>query len=137
MAVGQTYSGSHTAPTNGAIIEGNVGIATTNPGAELEVNGYTKLGSDAPAIKVKEFTGTTPSTEGDFTSITTGIPRDKVISVDIWVAGIAPTWSPPNRSGPNYFSYFVTDSSIFIETVTGISGNMLNKAVRMIVTYKE
>ncbi len=39
LAVGATYSGTNTAPTNGAIIEGNVGIGTTVPGYKLDVNG--------------------------------------------------------------------------------------------------
>jgi hypothetical protein len=39
-----------------------VGIGTTNPNATLEVNGFSKLGADAPAIKVKKLTGTTANT---------------------------------------------------------------------------
>ena len=39
----------------------NVGIGSGTPAAKLEVNGYTKLGSDAPAIRVKKLTGTTPA----------------------------------------------------------------------------
>ena len=42
LAVGATYSGTSTAPTNGAIIEGNVGIGTTAPGYKLDVNGTTQ-----------------------------------------------------------------------------------------------
>jgi hypothetical protein len=38
-AIGATYSGTNTAPTNGAIIEGNVGIGTNAPAARLDVNG--------------------------------------------------------------------------------------------------
>ncbi len=37
MAVGTTYSGSITAPTNGAIIEGSVGIGMSNPQRQLQV----------------------------------------------------------------------------------------------------
>jgi voltage-gated potassium channel Kch len=39
LAIGTTYSGSNTAPTNGAIIEGNVGIGNNNPGSKLDVAG--------------------------------------------------------------------------------------------------
>lgn len=44
LAVGTTYSGTTEAPTNGAIIEGNVGIGTNNPdgSAALEVNSTTQ-----------------------------------------------------------------------------------------------
>ncbi len=37
MTVGANYSGTYTAPTNGMIIEGNVGIGTTNPESELHI----------------------------------------------------------------------------------------------------
>jgi hypothetical protein len=37
MAIGVNYSGSTTAPTNGAIIEGNVGIGTNSAGSPLTV----------------------------------------------------------------------------------------------------
>jgi len=39
MAVGSTYSGSSTAPTNGLIVEGDVGIGTNSPSTALEVDG--------------------------------------------------------------------------------------------------
>ena len=42
-AIGSDYAGAYTAPTNGEIIEGNVGIGTTGPGQPLEVNGNIKI----------------------------------------------------------------------------------------------
>lgn len=48
-------------------INSRVGIGTSTPAATLEVNGYTKLGSDAPAapaIKMIKLTGTTAATQG-------------------------------------------------------------------------
>ena len=42
LTVGTTYSGTNAAPTNGAIIEGSVGIGTPNPSVKLEVNGLFK-----------------------------------------------------------------------------------------------
>ena len=39
IAIGSSYSGTSTAPSNGAIIEGNVGIGTSSPQAKLAVNG--------------------------------------------------------------------------------------------------
>ena len=42
LAVGATYSGTSTAPSNGAIIEGNVGIGTTTPSQKLEVSNSTQ-----------------------------------------------------------------------------------------------
>ena len=39
MAVGTSYAGTTVAPTNGAIIQGNVGIGTNSPASALQVNG--------------------------------------------------------------------------------------------------
>lgn len=39
VVVGSTYAGLYTAPSNGAIIEGNVGIGTTTPNGNLHVSG--------------------------------------------------------------------------------------------------
>ena len=39
MAIGSSYAGTNVAPDNGLIIEGKVGIATSNPTYQLEVNG--------------------------------------------------------------------------------------------------
>jgi hypothetical protein len=47
MAVGASYSGTFTAPTDGMIIQGNVGIGTTNPQTNLDVNGSFRLGIGA------------------------------------------------------------------------------------------
>ncbi len=45
-AIGSDYAGAYTAPTNGEIIEGNVGIGTTAPGQKLSVVGGN-IGVDA------------------------------------------------------------------------------------------
>lgn len=39
FVVGAAYAGTQTAPASGVIIEGNVGIGTTNPTTKLDVNG--------------------------------------------------------------------------------------------------
>lgn len=43
--IGATYSGTNTAPNNGLLVEGNVGIGLTSPAAKLDVNGQIKSGN--------------------------------------------------------------------------------------------
>ena len=63
LAVGATYSGTVTAPTNGAIIEGNLGIGTTAPGASFHVNHTTadqvsifESGDNTANLEIKDNT---------------------------------------------------------------------------------
>ena len=61
-------------------INNNVGIGTTSPATKLEVNGFTKLGSDAPKIKYKKFSGTMVSGAGQ-TSFNSGINALRVLDI--------------------------------------------------------
>ena len=57
MAVGTSYSGTNTAPSNGMIIQGKVGIGTPTPEEELHVNGDILL-NYGESLMFKDSTGT-------------------------------------------------------------------------------
>lgn len=63
----------------------NSGVSTENPTTKLEVNGFTKLGSDAPAIKVKKIISTTRSTQGAQVIINHGLTDSKILSISVMV----------------------------------------------------
>ena len=46
VAIGDNYSGTSAAPTNGMIVEGKVGIGTTTPKSKLDVDGGVAIGSN-------------------------------------------------------------------------------------------
>lgn len=45
VAIGSSYAGVDSAPANGLIVQGAVGIGTTTPNSELQVNGEAQVGS--------------------------------------------------------------------------------------------
>ena len=45
LSVGSGYSGIFSAPSNGAIFEGQVGIGIATPAADLDVNGSLRVGN--------------------------------------------------------------------------------------------
>lgn len=73
---------------------GDVGIKTINPTAELEVNGFTKLGSTAPAVKMIKLTGITPGTQGLQTLILHGLNGSKILGVSVFVEQDCGVWNP-------------------------------------------
>jgi hypothetical protein len=118
---------------------GEVGINTTTPTAELEVNGYTKLGSDAPAVKMKKLTGTTSSTQGTSVSLNHGLNANKILSISVLVDYSAGNCVPPSyTAAANYeYNYYLNGTAISIININGNSALVLGKPVRVLITYEE
>ena len=57
LAVGTTYSGTNTAPTNGAIVEGNVGIGTATTVNKLDVEGGVAIGQTYSGTSIAPSNG--------------------------------------------------------------------------------
>ncbi len=118
---------------------GNVGVGTTNPQAKFEVNGFTKLGNDAPKIKMKKLTGTTSGILGNSVCINHGLNISKIVSVSIFVASSPEYLIPPNNYGSGdveVYTYFVSSSCITIINDVNAIG-ILNKPIRILITYEE
>ena len=71
QAIGTGYAGVYTAPTNGLIVQGNVGIGTNNPGSNaLQVNGtvaatsFTGSGAGLTGIGTASISGVIPIANG-------------------------------------------------------------------------
>lgn len=128
------------ANTNGIHnISGNVGIGTNIPSTKLEINGYTKLGTDAPAIKVKKLIGTTSNIEGGSTSIVHGLIFAKILSVSVLVNFEGTQYFPPNLGpgGESEFIYYVDINQIVIINSVVNSNFILSKQVKIMITYEE
>ena len=117
----------------------NVGIGSTSPAATLEVNGYTKLGSDAPSIRVKKLIGTTAATEGGEVSISHGLDASKILSISIMVNNAPDFWVGPEQTYPGtlHFTWQIRGGSIAILNVGGNSGAILSKPIKIFITYEQ
>ena len=118
---------------------GEVGIGTSTPTTKLEVNGYTKLGSNAPGVKMIKLTGTTGAAQGNTTFITHGVTNSKILSISILVEYAAGACVPPSYNGSAGFEYdyYLSGVSIAVWTKSGNSTSILSKPIRVLVTYEE
>jgi hypothetical protein len=117
---------------------GNVGIGTSSPQATLDVNGFTRLGSNSPKISYKKFTGTTPAVAGGTTSQPLGIPDSKILNVAVLVNDPVNGLLAPvlGIAGLDY-SYTISGSVFQLKTTLLNSLNVLSKPYSLTVLYEE
>ncbi|HWY10346.1 MAG TPA: hypothetical protein VN026_03420, partial [Bacteroidia bacterium] len=121
---------------------GNVGIGTSAPTAQLEVNQYTKLGSTAPAVQMAKLTGVTGIAQGNTANIVIPafIAPAKILSVTVMVQWNAVgDWIQPGYTiNPGYeFDWYTSGNTLFITNKTANSGNILSKAIQVLITYEQ
>lgn len=116
----------------------NVGIGVPAPTATLEVNGYTKLGSNAPAVRMVKLTGTTAAAQGASVPIPHGLNVAKILAVSVLVETTAGDLISPLYPVFGFtFYHSVNATNVVVVNQTGSSGNLLNKPVRILITYEQ
>lgn len=127
--------------TNGNLLtvrgSGNVGIGAPNPTTKLEVNGYTKLGSDAPAVRMKKLTGTTPATTGSTVSLPHGLDPAKIIGVQALMMNGTLGFTQGNTVGGYNFDCYVDGANIRLSLPSTGANLSVNRTVRILITYEE
>ncbi|GAB2941946.1 hypothetical protein GCM10027048_03010 [Hymenobacter coalescens] len=114
-----------------------VGIGTPAPAASLEINGYTKLGSDAPSIKVKKLTATV-SVNGGPTSVAHGLASTKILSVTGLVEYAPGSYVTLGYAqGAYQVNVYVDPMNINIIPQSNNSAAVYGRPVRLLVTYEE
>ena len=118
---------------------GNLGLGVATASAKLEVNGFTKLGTDAPAIKIKKINTTSPSTEGAIINLDHLLSPNKIIGVQVMLEYISNSYVPPSYDGNGgyWYDWYISGDKIYIKTKAGSSGSILSKPIKIIVTYEE
>jgi hypothetical protein len=116
--------------------------------ANVDINGFTRLGKaseDAPIIKMKEIIGIGPNGNNATIAIPHGLTASKIISVSMmseFGAGsgdlIPPNYKTGNPSGIGFeYTFQVRPNDIFVSNVNGNSAGLTNRAVKILITYKE
>jgi hypothetical protein len=118
---------------------GNFGLGVNNATAKLEVNGFTKLGTDAPAVKFKRINTTSPSTEGGSINLDHLINPAKILAIKVLLEYNTSQYIPPSYDGnPSYwFDWYCSGDKIYIKTKAGSSSSILSKPIKIIITYEE
>jgi len=118
---------------------GNIGVGTDTPSTKLEVNGYTMLGSTAPAIKMVKISSTTPGV-GAMGAIVHGFADiSKIIGAQVLVSNNSGNRIPPNFKSVNdhEFDFFIDEDYIHIYCIADNSSNIDNNSVTILITYEE
>lgn len=125
-------------------------IRTTNSGViteamqikkdgDVDINGFVKLGSNAPAVKTVELTANTSVSAGGVVTLNfpTGITGDKVLSISAVLDDGGGNFIMPGLSTDPTVLYNVFWQASTIRIVTGGSSNIASRPVKLLVTYKE
>ncbi|KKN31151.1 hypothetical protein LCGC14_0826600, partial [marine sediment metagenome] len=104
----------------------------------LTVDNYTKLGSTAPAIKMKKLTGTAPA-EGAVVNLSHGLTLSKIIGFQVFITADNSYKIPPEFSSIADYNYsvFVKTSDVEVRLAAADSANINGNAVTVLITYEE
>jgi hypothetical protein len=115
-----------------------VGNIATN--SAVDVSGFSKLGADAPFIKVKKLTGTTGAAQGDIIPISHGLTSTKILSITVLVQfetnGQYVPHSYTNTNGYQ-FDFYSDATNIQIRNHPTNSGQILSKPIKVMITYEQ
>jgi hypothetical protein len=106
----------------------------------LEVSGYTKLGSDSPKFKTKIVRGTTSDKKDGYVTIPHGVETGKIISVTFQIQ-----FGTENQKLYGFFDeegyrvcvYSITDKEFIVRNLPNQADDILDKPITFFVIYVE
>lgn len=123
--------------------DNSLSIVATNTlkltGSTVENQVYTKLGSTAPAIKMKKLTGTSPAAEGGAAAIPHGMADiSKILSTVVIVEDDTGRQFAPGYTlaAENEYQVYVDATNVLAVLASTNSGNLLSNPIRVLITYE-
>ena len=112
---------------------------TVEPNDNIKIVNYSKLGSDAPVIKMKKLTGTTASIQGTNETVTHGLDSTKIISWTTLIQNATTQCVGHHHTytaGYHFDDWY--DNTVFVvHNVDTESANILTKPFIILITYEE
>jgi hypothetical protein len=112
---------------------------TVYKNGNTDIQGFTQLGTGAPAIKMKLVNLTSAASEGGSVTQSMGVSTTTILGVQVLL-----NWTATNWLGPGYtrvsgyeYQYILSGSNITVYNISGNSANILSKPIRVLVTYTE
>lgn len=113
----------------------NVAIQVPPGGGNVDFGTYTKLGSDAPAIKTKKLTGTTPVTNNTTGGYPHGLDQAKILSVSVLIYNSFGELVPMAVDAFAGWEWYVTPTQVRVHIKN--RDDCLSRPVTFFITYEE
>lgn len=148
LALAMNGSGSESASATFQWVRCRDGALQSSPltftySGNVLAQGYVRLGADAPAIKQRKLTGTTPGKAGTAVVIAHGLPVAKILAVEVLIEYLPNQLIPaltagaaPGKAGFQIEWYVLSNGIQLVATADG-SDEVLSKPVRILITYEE
>ncbi|WP_236232567.1 hypothetical protein [Pseudomonas tohonis] len=148
LALAMSGSGSESASAAFQWVRCRDGVLQSTPltftySGNVLAQGYVRLGADAPAIKQRKLTGTTPAKAGTAVVIAHGLPVAKILAVEVLIEYLPNQLIPALTAGAApgmagfQIEWYVLSSGIQLVATAGGSDEVLAKPVRILITYEE
>ncbi len=117
----------------------NALLARVSNTGNLEVSGFTQLGTGAPAVKMLKLGGITSPNMGGSVSIPHGLNPAKILGVEVLVEYAANNFVPPGYTiNAGYeFNYYISGNDIVVWNKNTTSGSILSKPFKILITYEQ
>jgi hypothetical protein len=134
------YIENSKANKDSALIYGDFSGDSLNLNAKVNIRDFTRLGtqtSGAPAIKMKKITGTNGAA-GVLTPFAHGLTQSKILSVSVLInASTGNDVTARSTYGTFEFDYYISNTNIYVKNISGNDSSIVNRPVRILITYEE